>query len=472
MKRIEIIAKHLAASSSSTVSDTTDTLVSSLAQGLKISECIGEMENREVNADLEDSRNSRKGKKAGKDDKSEHSVFKYRFVRHAIKIVFDDPSIADERYGGSGTQVVIEGELIKPDTASSSVIIFMHPSGIQNLLPMPVAMARAGLHVVTCTSRYPNNDSCLIMEKVAIDLGACVRHMKEKHGYKTVVLCGWSGGGSLSSFYQSQAENPRITRTPAGDKVDLKAAKLIPADGLLIMAAHISRAKIFTEWIDPAVIDENDPWKRDIELDLFDPRNPNKPPYTKEYIAKFRAAQIARNKRITEWCRKQLKVIDERYENIQEGWEQKRRDIVFNVNCTQADIRRLDVTIDPNGRKPTSIAELASENHSPVGLAKFTTARSFLSQWSYEASQADGPASLSTVKVPILVVANEADHLVPLTHPQEMYDAIKHSDKELYIVKGATHYYFGQQEKLAEAVSHTIQWLRNHQLLEPAFKSA
>jgi len=39
--------------------------------------------------------------------------------------------------------------------------------GIQNLLPLPMALARAGLHVVTCTSRYPNNDSCLIMEKVS-----------------------------------------------------------------------------------------------------------------------------------------------------------------------------------------------------------------------------------------------------------------------------------------------------------------
>jgi len=42
----------------------------------------------------------------------------------------------------------------------------MHPMGIQNMLPMPIAMARAGLHVVTCTSRYPNNDTTLIMEKV------------------------------------------------------------------------------------------------------------------------------------------------------------------------------------------------------------------------------------------------------------------------------------------------------------------
>mmetsp|Transcript_3663 Transcript_3663/g.4210 ORF Transcript_3663/g.4210 Transcript_3663/m.4210 type:complete len:191 (-) Transcript_3663:931-1503(-) len=157
---------------------------------------------------------------------------------------------------------------------------------------MPNAMARAGLHVVTCTSRYPNNDSCLIMEKVAVDLGACVRHMKEKFGYKKVILAGWSGGGSLSSFYQAQAESPTISHTPAGDKVDLKQADLIPADGLLIMAAHISRAKIFTEWLDPAVLDETDPSKRDLEFDLYDPNNPNKPPFSKNYVERFRKVSI------------------------------------------------------------------------------------------------------------------------------------------------------------------------------------
>ena len=209
------------------------------------SPCIGEMENRQVDEDM--------------DKKKTHPVLAYRFVRQTIKIAFPDSSAADERYGGSGDFCILEGELLKPTTTSSTCHIFMHPSGIQNLLPMPVAMARSGLHVITCTSRFPNNDSCLVMEKCVIDLGACIRYAKRKLGYKTVLLCGWSGGGSLSSFYQSQAESPTLTHTPAGDAVNLKSANLIPADGLLILAAHISRAKIFTEWIDPSVLDEKDP---------------------------------------------------------------------------------------------------------------------------------------------------------------------------------------------------------------------
>ena len=56
------------------------------------------------------------------------------------------------------------------------------------------------IHVISCNSRYPRNDSALIMEKVVLDLGACVRHAREKFGYQHVILGGWSGGGSLSMF--------------------------------------------------------------------------------------------------------------------------------------------------------------------------------------------------------------------------------------------------------------------------------
>jgi len=53
------------------------------------------------------------------------------------------------------------------------------------------------------------------MEKVAVDLGACISDAKQRLGYRKVVLAGWSGGGSLSCFYQAQAEKPTVSCTPA-----------------------------------------------------------------------------------------------------------------------------------------------------------------------------------------------------------------------------------------------------------------
>ena len=101
-------------------------------------------------------------------------------------------------------------------------------------------------------------------------------------------------GGSLSLFYQSQAERPTITETPGGDPVDLPGAGLIAADAMLLQAAHVSRAVMLRDWIDPSVRDENDPEDRDPELDLYDRRNPNQPPYTPEFLERFRAAQLER----------------------------------------------------------------------------------------------------------------------------------------------------------------------------------
>src|SRR2546426_10106908 len=137
--------------------------------------------------------------------------------------------------------------------------------------------------------------------KVLVDLGAYLRHAKQKWGYEKILLCGWSGGGSLALFYQAQAEKPTITRTPAGDAVDLR--NLVPADAMIFQAAHLSRARMLAEWIDPSVSDENDPDRRDLELDIYHPGCPNQPPYSKEFVARFRAAQLARMRRKTAWVK-------------------------------------------------------------------------------------------------------------------------------------------------------------------------
>ena len=48
----------------------------------------------------------------------------------------------------------------------------------------------------------------------------------------------------------------------------------------MLLAAHISRHGTLTEWLDASILDESDPTKRDPELDLYNPDNPNQPPYS------------------------------------------------------------------------------------------------------------------------------------------------------------------------------------------------
>lgn len=100
------------------------------------------------------------------------------------------------------------------------------------------ALARSGVHVVCCGSRYTGGDAALIMENVVVDLSHVVSHCRERLGYRKVVLCGWSGGGSVAAFYQSQAEHPTVTATPAGDPPNLTTIALPRVDALIIAAAH------------------------------------------------------------------------------------------------------------------------------------------------------------------------------------------------------------------------------------------
>ncbi|MEV0012094.1 alpha/beta fold hydrolase [Streptomyces sp. NPDC047973] len=384
------------------------------------------------------------------------SATRHGYDRIPYLVVFDDTSAYRDTYGGVGEHVALESHLLRPHgVQSDTVIMFMHPIGGGAYLPMMNGLARAGHHVIYCNSRYRGVDSALIMEKVVQDLGACVRDARERLGYTKVVLAGWSGGGALSLFYQQQAQQPTLTSTPAGDGPDLTRCGLIPADGIMLLAAHVSRHGTMTEWLDAAVLDESDPSVRDSELDLYDPKNPNQPPYTAEFVERYRAAQIARNRRITAWVKEQLSALRAAGRELDERG--------FVVHGTMADPRWLDPAIDPNDRVPGRcyLGDPQVVNIGPVGLARFTTLRSWLSQWSYDDAQGDGVRCAAELRVPALVIGNSADDACTPSHTQRLYDAVGHADKTLHTVEGATHYYAGpdQRPKLEEALGVITGWL-------------
>jgi pimeloyl-ACP methyl ester carboxylesterase len=309
------------------------------------------------------------------------------------------------------------------------------------------------VHVLCAGSRYAKNDTALIMENVIADLGAYIRHAKEVWGYEKVVIGGWSGGGSLSLFYQSQAENPTIEATPAGDPVDIKGAGLIPGDAMIFQAAHLSRPVVLTDWIDPSVRDELNPDDRDPELDIYNPENPNQPPYSQEFITRFRAAQLDRMRRRTAWVKQMLEDLRRKG-----GLEVERG---FITHRTTAEPRFLDPAIDPNDRKPGTcyMGDPETVNSGPVGIGRFSTLRSWLSQWSIDDSRANGPGCAAEVSVPLLAIENTADDAVPQPHTGIIYDAAASTDKTMKQIKGATHYYLDQPELLQEAVDTCLEWM-------------
>ena len=236
--------------------------------------------------------------------------------------------------------VNLEGVRFLPKGKPSKTLARLHAPGVDAAAAADAARAGAGagVHVLCAGSRYARNDTPLIMEKVVLDLGAYIRHASEKWGYEKIVLCGWSGGGSLSLFYQSQAENrPSPQRRPATRSISPRADA---ADAMIFQAAHLSRAR------DALRVDRSVGARRErsrigatSSSTSTIPRNPNQPPYSADFIARFRAAQLARMRRRTAWVKEMLAIRSKRRgDEIERG---------FVTHRTMADLRFLDPAIDP-----------------------------------------------------------------------------------------------------------------------------
>ena len=70
-------------------------------------------------------------------------------------------------------------------------------------------------------------------------------------------------------------------------------------------------------------------------------------------------------------------------------------------------------------------------NDSPIGLARFCSLRSWLSQWSIDHANGDGIRAARDVGVPSLVIVNGADEICTPGYARELFDALGHEDKTM-----------------------------------------
>ena len=337
-----------------------------------------------------------------------------------------------------------------PDTA----VMICHPTA--NFLghyALPGLAAR-GLAGVGFTTRYVGNDTSLITENCLVDMGAMVKHLYEERGYRKVVLVGNSGGASIVPYYQAQAQSPTVTDPPGGGP-DLTQEDLRTVDGIAMLNAHPWRARLSTEWLDPAIVDERRPFERDPSLDMFDPANG--PPYSAEFIERYRSAQLERNRRISRWAEAQQRIL--RAEGHQpQGLE----DLAFVVQGTGADLRFLDGAIDPSDREIGVTLWGAPDvaNHMPAGISRVTTLRSWINQWSIDHAMGNATSWLPQIDVPVLVLSPTADPTVLPHFGTEMYEAATASpSREIVQLDGANHYFSGQPEKLEYALDSLAGWI-------------
>jgi fermentation-respiration switch protein FrsA (DUF1100 family) len=351
-------------------------------------------------------------------------------------------------------RTVWASEVKAAGTRPTTAVVLCHPTA--NFLghyALPGLAAR-GLAGIGLTTRYVGNDTSLILENCLLDLGSMVGHLRAL-GYDKVVVVGNSGGASVVPYFQAQAEHPTVTDPPGGGP-DLTEAGLVPADGIAMLNAHPSRARLCTEWLDPAIVDEHQPFERDPSLDMYDPANG--PPFSAEFIERYRAAQVARNRRISTWAEGQLGAIRSAGHRPA-GLD----DLAFVVQGTTADLRLLDGAIDPSDREVgTSLwgrPDLA--NYMPAGIGRCTTLRSWLNQWSIDHTLGDSLRWLPLVEAPVLVLNPTADTAVPPHLGRQMYDAATSAPRTIVEVQGATHYFEGQPDVLDTALDALAAWIES-----------
>lgn len=310
-------------------------------------------------------------------------------------------------------------------------------------------LAARGFGFLGWNTRFCGAEHLFLLDRAVIDIGHGVRWLREQ-GAETVVLVGNSGGGSLMAAYLAQSRRPVIRparNTTLADGIDA----LPGADLYLSIAAHPGRPEVLTNWLDPSVTDERDPTATDSPLNMYDPANG--PPYAKDFVMRYRAAQRARNDRISAWCRDELDRLR----------ASGARDRLFTVDRTWADLRFTDPALDPSER-PTPACyrgEPARANRGVDGIGRVNTLRSWLAMWSLDEAQCRASEYLGLIDTPALVIQPTADTGVFPSDARAIHDGLAAADKRLLELPG-DHYFLGMPDAREDLADAIVEWVSAH----------
>lgn len=313
--------------------------------------------------------------------------------------------------------------LLRVPAGARTVVTLMHPrQDVTHHASVPYLL-RDGYAVWTQGSRSPNNDLNLLHEQAIVDFAAGHVRLREL-GFDQVVCLGHSGGATLAAFYCQQAGLPaaeRLATTPAGRPVPLSGTEMPLPDGCVFMAPHPGQGALLLRVIDPSVVDDSDPLSVDPELDPFAAANgfvaaPRPTTYDAAFVAEYREAQAARIARIDDRAREW--VAESRSANrafkVSEDPADRRRAIaprVLTTYRTDADLRNVDLSLDPNERPYGSLFGRRPDltNYGLVGFGRLATAEAWLSTWSANTTNADFARCAPGVTVPSLLLELTGD---------------------------------------------------------------
>ncbi|WP_298017399.1 alpha/beta hydrolase [uncultured Parasphingopyxis sp.] len=305
--------------------------------------------------------------------------------------------------------------------------------------------AARGYGFLGWNTRYRGFEDLFALEHALIDIGVGVDWLREQ-GVETLVILGNSGGGSLMGAYQAEAIAPTLDKDMEGPGAEV-ITNLGKADLYIALNAHQGRPEVLTAWMDASVVDEWDPVQTDESLNPFNPDNG--PPYSDEFIARYRKAQRARNQKITDWAKAELKRVN----------DAGIPDRLFPLFRCWGDLRFMDPAIDPSERKPQHCYRgyPPQANKSP-SIGRFNMLKAWLSMWSLETSKCQGGGQLAKFDNPSLVVQGLGDAGVFPSDAQALYDFLGCEDKQLEMVKGQ-HYFEDSVEERDAVADLMADWI-------------
>jgi pimeloyl-ACP methyl ester carboxylesterase len=308
-------------------------------------------------------------------------------------------------------------------------------------------LAERGFGFLGWNTRFRGSEAHFLLDHALAEVGVGVRWLREQAGADQIVLLGNSGGGSLMAAYQSQAVEPNVT--PVTGMRPLPAIdNLLPGDLFVALAAHSGRPEVLTNWLDPSIVDESDPLSVDPALDPFNPGNG--PPYSAAFQSRYRAAQRARNERITDWTLAQLDAFA----------GTRARDRLFTISRSWADLRMIDPAIEPSDRRANwcYLGDPLKANYGVFGVGTVSTLRSWLSMWSLRTSQCIAAPHLARITLPSLVIHASADACVYDSDARALHHALAAPDKRLEFIK-ADHYLLEPDGARTQAADLIADWL-------------
>lgn len=310
-------------------------------------------------------------------------------------------------------------------------------------------IAARGFGFLGWNTRYRGFEDSFLLEHALLDINVGVKWLREQAGVETVVVFGNSGGGSLMGAWQGEsiAPTPALTKTLSGAAAETYAA-MQPGDLYVSINAHLGRPEVLTDWMDASVADEWDPIATDPALDPFNPDNG--PPYSDEFVARYRAAQRARNQRITDWAKTELARLN----------AAGTPDRLFPLFRVWGDLRCMDPALDPSTRKPRWCyrGDPAIANRMP-SIGRMNYCKTWLSMWSLETSHCQGAPHLAKFTQPALVVQGTGDTGVFPSDARRIFDALGTADKQLELMPGE--HYFEDSAKCRNNAADTVtDWVR------------